>query len=313
MNTAIRAMGSSLRRSWTEGTRTERVAYVVGGVLFASGLAHVGYLLVTGGSWTGPVSLRKAATFGLSFGLTLASVVWATHFARVGPVARRVLIGGFTVACVLETFLVSMQAWRGVPSHFNFQTPFDTVVAMMLAFGGMVIVVLVLSFTIAAFRGVGERSASMRLAMRYGFVVLSASMGVGAAMIAIGVPMSRTDPQAAFETAGFLKPAHAVLMHAILVLPGLAWLLTFTAWAEPVRLRIVWLGVAGYTVLSAVVIGESIVTVSPLDAPLVPTVLSVAGLAALVGAGAAAAYGALFRRPVDSARHVPATASGSVT
>jgi hypothetical protein len=55
MNTAIRAMGSSLRRSWTEGTRTERVAYVVGGVLFASGLAHVGYLLVTGGSWTGPV------------------------------------------------------------------------------------------------------------------------------------------------------------------------------------------------------------------------------------------------------------------
>jgi len=313
MNSVIPAMGRSLRRSWTEGTRTERTAYVVGGVLFASGLVHVLVLLVTGGSWTGPTSLRKAATFGLSFGLTLASVVWATHFVRVGATARQVLLAGFTIACVLETLLVSMQAWRGVPSHFNFQTPFDATVAMMLAFGGLVIVVLVLAFTIAAFSGVGESSPSMRLAVRYGFVVLAAAMGIGAAMIAIGVPMSRTDPQAAFETAGFLKPAHAVTMHAILVLPGLAWLLTFTSWAEPVRLRIVQLGVAGYTVLSAVVIAESIAKVSPLEAPLVPGLLSLAGLLALVAAGMLAGYGALFRRDVDSSRHFPTSVHESVT
>jgi hypothetical protein len=313
MNTAIRAMGRSLRHSWTEGTRTERAAYVVGGVLFAGGLAHVLVLLVTGGPWTGPTSLRKAATFGLSFGLTLASVVWATHFVRVGAVARRVLLAGFTVACVLETLLVSMQAWRGVPSHFNFRTPFDAAVAMMLAFGGLVIVVLVLGFTIAAFRGAGESSPSMRLAVRYGFVVLAVAMGVGAAMIATGVPMTRTDPRAAFETAGFLKPAHAVTMHAILVLPGLAWLLTFTAWAEPVRLRIVRLGVAGYTVLSAVVLAESIAKVSPLEAPLVPSLLSAAGLLALVAAGSLAGYGALFRRAVDRNRRFPASVHESVT
>jgi hypothetical protein len=80
-----------------------------------------------------------------------------------------------------------------------------------------------------------------------------------------------------------------------------------------VRLRIVWLGVAGYTVLSAVVIGESILKVSPLHAPLVPTLVSVAGLGALVGAGLLAAYGALFRRAVDSRRHFPATVHESVT
>jgi hypothetical protein len=296
MNTVLSAMGRSLRRSWDEGTRVERAAFVVGAVLVAWGLVNVVVLLVTGGPWTGPTSLRKAATFGLSFGLTLATVAWVTHFVQLGRTGRRVLLGGFTLACVVETALVSMQAWRGVPSHFNFTTPFDTAVAMALAFGGLVIVALVLAFTLAAFRRVGRSSPSMRLALRFGFVVLLVAMGTGAAMIAMGVPMSRTDPRAAFETAGFLKPAHAVTMHAILVIPGLAWLLTFTSWPESRRTRLVGLGAGGYALVSAVVVIESIAHVDPLSAPLVPTLLSLAGLGALVAAGGIAGYGVLSHR-----------------
>jgi hypothetical protein len=307
MNTVIRAMGRSLRRSWDEGTRVERASFVIGALLFAWGLVNVVVLLVTGGPWTGPTSLRKAATFGLSFGLTLATVAWATHFIPLGRTARRVLLGGFTLACVVETALVSMQAWRGVPSHFNFTTPVDSAVAMALAFGGLVIVVLVLAFTLAAFRRVGQSSPSMRLALRFGFVVLLVAMGVGAAMIAMGVPMSRTDPQAAFETAGFLKPAHAVTMHAILVIPGLAWLLTFTSWPESVRTRIVQLGAGGYALVSAVVVAESIAHVDPLSAPPVPMLASLVGLGALVAAGGIAGYGALSRR------HSPTSVHESVT
>ena len=167
MSTATRAMGRSLRRSWDEGIRIERAAFVVGAVLFASGLVHLVVLVVSGGPWTGPTSLRKAATFGLSFGLTLASVVWVTHFVALRPLPRRALLGGFTLACVLETTLVSMQSWRGVPSHFNFTTPFHATVAFTLAFGGLAIVVLVLAFTLAAFRHVGRSSPSMRLAVRF--------------------------------------------------------------------------------------------------------------------------------------------------
>jgi hypothetical protein len=308
-------MGASLRRSWDEGTGTERAAFVLGGVLFASGLVNLVVLVVSGGSWTGPTSLRKAVTFGLSFGLTLATVAWVTHFIQLGVAGRRLLLGGFTLACVAETALVSMQSWRGVPSHFNFETPFDATVAMALAFGGMAIVVLTLGFTLAAFRRVGRNSPSMRLAMRFGFAILMVALGLGAAMIAVGVPMSRTDPDLAYTTAGFLKPAHAVTMHAILVIPGLAWLLTFTSWPESTRMRVVRLGAGGYLLLSAVVVGESIVKVDPLSAPPVPALLSLAGLAALVAAGAIAAYGALRRRrdtAVDRG-HVPASVHESVT
>jgi hypothetical protein len=33
-------------------------------------------LVVTGGSWEGPVSWRKPMSFGLSFGVTLATIGW---------------------------------------------------------------------------------------------------------------------------------------------------------------------------------------------------------------------------------------------
>src|SRR5690242_19423367 len=103
---------NSLKDSWRDGSRIQRVAFVVGAVLFASGLTHVVILLVTGGSWTGPTSLRKAATFGLSFGLTLATVAWVSHLIPLTGRSRNVLIGAFTAVSVVETALVSMQAWR---------------------------------------------------------------------------------------------------------------------------------------------------------------------------------------------------------
>ncbi|HEX5812360.1 MAG TPA: hypothetical protein VFY38_09680, partial [Pseudonocardia sp.] len=147
-------LGGALRRIWTEGRRVEKAAYAVGAVLFLSGLVHVAVLLVAGRTWIGPLSLRKAATFGLSFGLTLPSVAWATSFLRLR--ARGLVLGVFLVACVVETVLVTLQAWRGVPSHFNFETPFDTSVSMTLALGGGVIVLVGIVCTVAASRAGGR-------------------------------------------------------------------------------------------------------------------------------------------------------------
>lgn len=195
------------------------------------------------------MSLRKAVTFGLSFGLTAASVAWASSYVDVRPRVRALILGVFAAACVVETTLVTMQAWRGVPSHFNFATPFDTTVAMTLAGGGAVIVVTMLAFTVHALRPGGIASPSMRLAVRYGFGSLLAALATGAVMIAMGVIQVRAgNPVGAYTSAGSLKPLHAVTMHAILVLPGLAWLLGFTRWDEDRRLRLVRLAAVGYTV-----------------------------------------------------------------
>ena len=114
----------------------ERAAYAAGGLLLLSGVIHVALLVIGGGTWEGPLSLRKAATFGLSFGLTLVNVTFIASFVPLKDRTRTLLLGIFAAACVLETSLVSLQVWRGVPSHFNVETPFDAAVAQLLAFGG---------------------------------------------------------------------------------------------------------------------------------------------------------------------------------
>jgi hypothetical protein len=237
--------------------RLERIAYLVGGALLAGGLAHVLILLTTGGSWDGPASLRKAATFGLSFGTTLLTIAWVSSCVPLTVRARSWLLGIFTVACVLETLLVSLQAWRGVPSHFNMETPFDAWVARLLAFGGLTIVVTIGAFTTASFRTDPQVPASLRVAIRAGFVALCAAQFTGALMIAKGmVLVFGGDPQAAYATGGWLRPLHGFTMHGILVLPLMERALSFARWDERRRLSVIWIASLVYFV-GVVVVASS--------------------------------------------------------
>jgi hypothetical protein len=226
----------------------DRAGYAVGGLLLVSGLVHLGVLVFSGETWVGPVSFRKPTTFGVSFGLTVAGAVWASSFLRTR--FRTVLLSVLMAASVVEVSLITMQAWRGVPSHFNFETRFDSTVSMTLAGGGFVLIAVIIGFTLAAFHTV--YTPSMQLALRFGFSALLVALGVGAAMIITGVIQVRTGhPDLAYTTAGALKPAHAVPMHAILIMPGLAWLLARTPWPERTQLMIVRAAAVGYGLLIA--------------------------------------------------------------
>jgi hypothetical protein len=255
----MRAIADAMRSFWIRSRPVERIGYVIGALLIFSGWIHFNILVIGGGSWEGPLSLRKAMSFGLSFGLTLVTIVWVSSFLRLGNRSRAALLAAFMASCVLETVLVSLQAWRGVPSHFNIETPFDAQVARILASGGAAIIVVIAILTIAAFRANPDVPISFRVAMRIGFVMLFASLIMGALMIAKGMSLVFAgQPQAAYATGGFLKPTHAVTMHAILVLPLLAWLLSFTNWPEQRRLRVVLAAAAVYLALAGFVAVENI-------------------------------------------------------
>lgn len=248
------AMLASLRSFWIHGRRIERVGYLVGALLLTSGIIHLGILAFGGGSWEGPLSFRKPAVFGLSFGLTLITIVWTASFLPLAERTRQALLAIFTTASIVETALVSLQAWRGVPSHFNVETAFDGHVARALAAGGFTLVVIIIVLTIAAFRRNPTVPISMQIALRVGYAVLCGAMGIGAAMIARGMMLVFAgEASRAYATGGYLKPTHAVTMHAILVLPALAWLLSFTDWSEDRRVRVVRAASVGYIVLVAAV------------------------------------------------------------
>lgn len=227
----------------------ERLCHVTGAVLILSGLVHLGVFAVDGGPWYGPVSWRKPVTFGLSFGATLIAVTWVTSYLRIGARLRTALLVVFAADCVVEVGGITLQAWRRVPSHLDMETPFDTAVSMTLAVGGGVLVVLLTVFAVASFRHRPTGPTGMALAVRSGFAILLVALASGAAMIARGVVLARTGHQeAAYHSTAPLKPLHGVSLHAVLVLPALAWLLSRTTWSEAVRRRTVTVAVGCYVV-----------------------------------------------------------------
>jgi hypothetical protein len=232
--------------------RIELTGYTIGVLLICVGVFHLAVLLVTGDTWTGPVSWRKPMTFGLSFGLTLITIVWLSSYVRLGEQVRPWLLGLFAAACVLEVTLITVQAWRRVPSHFNLSTAVDGVIARLLAVGGALLIAVILALTFASFRAMTEVAASMMLAVRAGLVLLDISLLIGAVMIATGISRAMSgDQQSAYAAGKALKLAHGVTLHAVLVLPALAWLLARIGRPEPQRLRLVTLAVAGYALAGA--------------------------------------------------------------
>ncbi|MDA3648105.1 hypothetical protein LZ318_22080 [Saccharopolyspora indica] len=233
---------------------TRQFPVAAGLLLLASAAVHTVVLLLSGGPWDGPVSWRKPITFGLSFGVSVLTAAWICRLLPLAARTRALLLSAFTAASLLETGLITLQAWRGVPSHFNTETAFDTAITRVLAAGGVTLVVVVVALTIAALRPNPAAAPSMRLALRAGLVALTASMATGAVMIVRGLMLGGAGRLAeAYQSAGFLRPAHAVTMHAVLLLPALAWLLSRTRRPEVERLRLIRITIAAYGAVVALV------------------------------------------------------------
>jgi hypothetical protein len=72
----------------------ERACYLIGAVLVISGLFHLGVFAFGDRSWYGPLSWRKPATFGLSFGITLISITWVSSYLRLAERTRAWILEG---------------------------------------------------------------------------------------------------------------------------------------------------------------------------------------------------------------------------
>jgi hypothetical protein len=251
---------AAVRAAFAASTRTERACYAVAGLLVLAGVAHLGVALVEPRPWGGPLSWRKPVTFGLSFGLTLATITWVTSQLRLPSRARRWILAIFAVDCVVEVAGITVQAWRHVPSHFNTETAVDASIAFTLAWDGAILVVTLGVLAAAAMsRRFAPTEAAMRRAVRVGFGLLLASLASGIAMIAKGSVLVRSGhPDLAYAEAGYLKPFHAVTLHAVLVLPALAAWLSTLPLRESRRRGIVTLSSAGYLTAAAAALAFSL-------------------------------------------------------
>jgi hypothetical protein len=267
-------------------TSSQRFAYVCSALLILSGLVHGVVYLVDGGPWNGPISWRKPIVFGLSFGITLATLAWMLQFLRPRAVVAWILTVLLALASLGEVFLITMQRWRGVASHFNETTAFDEQVFSRM--GQLVALIVLLTVIIAVWALIRlDAPPSLAFAIRAGLVLMLVSQGVGVQMIVEGGNTFGDD--------GALKVPHAVTLHAAQVLPALALLLLLSVSAERRRVRVVALGAAGYAVLIASTMVQTYSGNAPLDLGVVSSVLALGGLTLLATSAVIALRGVADR------------------
>jgi len=282
---------------FTPATSYQRFAYACAGLLLASGVFHGFVFLIDGGSWEGPVSWRKPIVFGLSFGITLLTVSWIVGLLRLRNVTGWVVMGVLSVASVLEVFLITMQRWRGVPSHFNESTPFDATVFNLMGTLVTFVAVTTIFITVRSFWPM-DAPASLAWAIRIGLVLLLVSQAVGVQMISEG---GNT-----FGAAGALKVPHAFTLHALQVLPALALLLVIAEFTEGQRLELVALAGVGYGLLIGSTMVQAYAGLAPLQPSNLATSFAVSGLIVLaVCLGITLRGVAHHVRPPTRPRHLP--------
>jgi len=271
---------SLLVPSWCRDPRARQLA-AVGLVLIGSGLLHGIVWAVAGGPWEGPVTWRKPILFGISGGLTALSLGWA--WSRLPWRRGDAWLAAATAwALLVEVGLIDLQRWRGVASHFNRGTPFDSFLYDFM--GGLILWVTLVSIdlTIRFLVRPGGLTADMLLAARAGLVLLSVSclLGIWASVhgdlrAAAGLPPETVG------AAGVTKFPHGAVIHALQWLPLLAWAARRVGLGEPLRLRLVAAATAGTTLVLVYALLQTLAGRGRLDATPASAALLVVGLACL--------------------------------
>ena len=252
--------------------------------LIASGLAHMVVWGVRGGAWEGPVTWRKPILFGISAGLTSLSLgwVWARLPSRRGDAALAALTAW---SLVVEVALVDLQAWRGVASHFNRTTFFDSI--LYDAMGALILLVTLVAadLTLRAFRRPVPLAADMLLALRAGMVFLVVSCGLGIwASVHGDLRAARGLAPEVLGTAGVVKFPHGMVIHALQWLPLLAWAAARARLPQHRRIAIVSAATAGTAILLAYALLQTLAGRARFDAPWPVLAFGAAGGALLAGA-----------------------------
>jgi hypothetical protein len=256
----------------------QRVLVGAGILLLLSGLFHVVVWSVNGApSLVGPVTWRKPIEFGVSGAVSTFALAWV-----LGRLPRWGL-GDWTATIAIlcfvpETALIDLQQWRGVASHFNYDTAFDTAVFSMM---GILIGIVALGIAFLAVRSFGRVHGppSTALAIRAGMIFLLLGQVLGGLILANQLSSGGPIASASIVgVAGELKVPHALALHGLQVLAILALILERAAVPERASLIAVGSCTAGYALVLA---AATLQTYSGL-APLAPSPLAL--LAGLAGA-----------------------------
>lgn len=200
-----------------------RFALGIAAILLFSGCVHLAILMILGTTWHGPLSFRKPALFGISGGMTMWSLAWLMTQLRPKGFDKA-FINAIATSLFIEVSLITLQTWRGVASHFNHSTNIDAAIEFTML--GLILLVTGAIFYLTwRTRWLRAIDPAMAIAIRGGMGLLALSCLLGIATTVLGeVSLSVGRSYEVWGRAGVLKFPHGVALHAIQMLPFVAWL-----------------------------------------------------------------------------------------
>ncbi len=209
----------------------------------------------------------KPIKFALSITIYVWSLAWFQGYLcesrRVKPVIR----WGAALAMIIEIICISLQAGRGVTSHYNVATAFDRAIFSMM--GAMIFVNTLLAvLLLIQFRAQPDGLATAYWwGIRCGISLFIAGSLIGMIMIAngahtVGLPDGGPGlPIVNWSTeAGDLRVAHLVGLHAFQILPLLGYTVSRKLGHLAVSRQLMTLGAAAlfYVAIFLFVFGQAL-------------------------------------------------------
>src|SRR3954452_1240797 len=256
-------MKNILLRLWN----ASRPLTATGILMIAALAASLAALAVRPAHITGAPAWLKPVKFAISTAIYAFTLAWIVSYL---PERRRLTaIVGWLAAIIvtLEVGIIDVQAWRGVTSHYNVGTPLDAALFSIMGTAILIAWFAAIALTVALFR---HRFADEAFgwALRIGMLVTVLGQATGGFMtvptaaqleaakttkltVAGAHTVGGPDGGAGLPMTGWsrehgdVRVPHFVGMHAVQVLPFVAWLLTPIA-SMAVRRRAIIAAAAGY-------------------------------------------------------------------
>jgi hypothetical protein len=169
----------------------------------------------------------KPAKFAASIALFTGTLAWLTPHLPAPDRVVRTASRGVAAGMVVEIALIATQAARGVESHFNTATAFDTAVYTVMGVTIVASMALVAWLLARAWRREFDVAPAFAWGIRLGVLLFVVAAFQGGSMNALSQSATGTGatlPLVRWNAGGDLRAAHMVGMHALQVLPLVGYL-----------------------------------------------------------------------------------------
>jgi hypothetical protein len=261
----------------------------------------------------------KPVKFAISTSIYSLTLAWVFSYLESWPRVRRVVSWTTAIVFVLEVALIDLQAWRGTTSHFNASTAFD---AALFATMGIAIVTQTLISILVAIALWRERFARAAIGwtLRLGMAITIVGAASGGLMTRpttaqlAQVHATGRMPVAGAHTVGApdggpglplvgwsrdhgdLRIPHFVGLHAIQVLPLIAFAIARITNVERRRVRLVLVTAGSYAALFGLLLWQALRGQSTIA----PDATTVAAFAVWMGTTLVAGWTAAHARPTGT-------------